>query len=69
MKNLRLKFVLITMSMLTAMVLVLLGIGERYDKYWDAQDTYRIVKLVAANGYVKENTDDAIAFVTIDDND
>ena len=29
MKNLRLKFVLITMSMLTAMVLVLLVIGER----------------------------------------
>ena len=69
MKNLRLKFVLITMSMLTAMVLVLLVIGERYDKYWDEYDTYRIVKLVAANGYVKENTDEAIAFVTIDEND
>ena len=50
MKNLRLKFVLITMSMLTAMVLVLLVISERYDKYWDEYDTYRIVKLVAANG-------------------
>ena len=69
MRNLRLKFVLITMSMLTAMVLVLLVIGERYDKYWDEYDTYRIVKLVAANGYVKENTDEAIAFVTIDEND
>ena len=69
MKNLRLKFVLITMSMLTAMVLVLLVISERYDKYWDEYDTYRIVKLVAANGYVKENTDEAIAFVTIDEND
>ena len=69
MKNLRLKFVLITMSMFTAMVLVLLVIGERYDKYWDEYDTYRIVKLVAANGYVKENTDEAIAFVTIDEND
>lgn len=69
MKNLRLKFVLITMSMLTAIVLVLLVIGERYDKYWDEYDTYRIVKLVAANGYVKENTDEAIAFVTIDEND
>ena len=51
------------------MVLVLLVIGERYDKYWDEYDTYRIVKLVAANGYVKENTDEAIAFVTIDEND
>lgn len=69
MKNLRLKFVLITMSMLTTMVLVLLVISERYDKYWDEYGTYRIVKLVAANGYVKENTDEAIAFVTIDEND
>lgn len=69
MKNLRLKFVLITMSMLTTMVLVLLVISERYNKYWDEYDTYRIVKLVAANGYVKENTDEAIAFVIIDEND
>lgn len=69
MRNLRLKFVLITMSMLTTMVLVLLVISERYNKYWDEHDTYRIVKLVAANGYVKENTDEAIAFVIIDEND
>ncbi|WP_349679003.1 HAMP domain-containing sensor histidine kinase [Streptococcus sp. UBA4344] len=69
MKNLRLKFVFITMSMLTAMVLILLVISDRYDRYWDEYDTYRIVKLVAANGYVKENTDEAIAFVTIDEND
>lgn len=69
MRNLRLKFVLITMSMLTTMVLVLLVISERYNKYWDEHDTYRIVKLVAANGYVKENTDEAIAFVIIDKND
>ena len=69
MRNLRLKFVLITMSMLTTMVLVLLVISERYNKYWDEYDTYRIVKLVAANGYVKENTDEAIAFVIIDKND
>ena len=54
MRNLRLKFVLITMSMLTTMVLVLLVISERYNKYWDEYDTYRIVKLVAANGYVKK---------------
>ena len=66
MKNLRLKFVLITMSMLTAMVLILLVISDRYDRYWDEYDTYRIVKLVASNGYVKENTDEAIAFTTID---
>ena len=66
MRNLRLKFVLITMSMLTTMVLVLLVISERYNKYWDEYDTYRIVKLVAANGYVKENTDEAIAFVIND---
>lgn len=69
MRNLRLKFVLITMSMLTTMVLVLLVISERYNKYWDEYGTYRIVKLVAANGYVKENTDEAIAFVIIDKND
>lgn len=69
MRNLRLKFVLITMSMLTTMVLVLLVISERYNKYWDEYYTYRIVKLVAANGYVKENTDEAIAFVIIDKND
>lgn len=69
MRNLRLKFVLITMSMLTTMVLVLLVISERYNKYWDEYYTYRIVKLVAANGYVKENTDEAIAFVIIDEND
>lgn len=69
MRNLRLKFVLITMSMLTTMVLVLLVISERYNKYWDEYATYRIVKLVAANGYVKENTDEAIAFVIIDKND
>lgn len=69
MRNLRLKFVLITMSMLTTMVLVLLVISERYNKYWDEYDTYQIVKLVAANGYVKENTDEAIAFVIIDEND
>ena len=49
--------------------LVLLVISERYNKYWDEYDTYRIVKLVAANGYVKENTDEAIAFVIIDKND
>ena len=55
--------------MLTTMVLVLLVISERYNKYWDEYDTYRIVKLVAANGYVKENTDEAIAFVIIDKND
>ncbi|WP_200795913.1 sensor histidine kinase [Streptococcus equinus] len=67
MKNLRLKFVLITMSMLTAMVLILLVISDRYDRYWDEYDTYRIVKLVASNGYVKENTDEAIAFTTIDE--
>ena len=69
MRNLRLKFVLITMSMLTTMVLVLLVISERYNKYWDEYDTYRIVKLVAAIGYVNENTDEAIAFVIIDKND
>ena len=37
MKNLRLKFVLITMSMLTVIIMILLFIGYRYDNYWDEE--------------------------------
>ncbi|MGT2679847.1 sensor histidine kinase [Streptococcus ratti] len=68
-KNLRKKFVLITMSLMTGLVLLLFIISNYYDRYWDDYDTYRIVKVVANNGYVKNFSNEAIAIVSIDKDD
>ena len=54
MKNLRLKFVLITMSMLTVIIMILLFIGYRYDNYWDEMETYRVIQIVSNKGGVEE---------------
>ncbi|MGT2923961.1 sensor histidine kinase [Streptococcus caviae] len=63
--NLRKQFVIITMSLLAAVILLLFFISNHYDRYWDYYDTYRIVKIVAKNGYVKDYSDEAIAMVTV----
>lgn len=63
--NLRKQFVIITMSLLAAVTLLLFFISNHYDRYWDYYDTYRIVKIVAKNGYIKDYSDEAIAMVTV----
>ena len=65
--KLRKQFVIITMSLLAAVILLLFFISNHYDRYWDDYDTYRIVKLVAKNGYVKDYSDEAIAMVTVEE--
>ncbi len=74
MKNLRLKFVLITMSMLTVIIMILLFIGYRYDNYWDEMETYRVIQIVSNKGGVEEFSDqavssEAIVIATIDEKD
>ena len=74
MKNLRLKFVLITMSMLTVIIMILLFIGYRYDNYWDEMETYRVIQIVSNKGGVEEFSSqavssEAIVIATIDEKD
>lgn len=64
-RNLRQKFVIITMSLTSSLVLLLFMISNYYDNYWNNYDTYRLVKMVAQNDYLHSSSDEAIAMVTI----
>ncbi|MGT2683021.1 sensor histidine kinase [Streptococcus porci] len=64
-KNLRQKFVLINMSLMSGLVLLLFSVSNYYDHYWNEFDTHRIVKIVAQNGY-HASSDEMLVLVSID---
>lgn len=65
-ESLRKKFVIVTMSLLVVVLGILFMVSNRYDRYWDEYDTYRIVKIISNNGYLKDYADEAVALTTID---
>ncbi|MBM7635314.1 signal transduction histidine kinase [Streptococcus saliviloxodontae] len=55
------------MSLMAGLGLLLFMISHFYDEYWNDYDTHRVVEVISKNGYLKDYSNEAVAFVTIDE--